>query len=203
MPAAPDHKRPPIHPEDALQDQHYIAVTRSWVQRFVVDLNLCPFARRPFEGDQIRYVVSDAGDEATLLEQLAEEMQQLLAQPAVETSLLIHPFVLQDFLDYNRFLDDCDSLLRALELEGVLQIASFHPDYQFADSQSIDAENFSNRSPYPMLHLLREDIVEQAVSAHPAVEGIPERNIACLRDIGADELARRRAECLAQEEDEE
>ncbi len=177
-----------------------IAATRRWVERLVVGHNLCPFARRELEGERVRFTVTAAEDEEGLLMALAEELELLRRFPDIETTLLIHPQVLQDFLDYNQFLAACEALLLESGLEGVFQVASFHPDYQFAGTTADDAENYSNRSPYPMLHILREDSVARAVAGHPDVEGIPNRNIALLNELGAEQLRATLRDCLTDSE---
>jgi len=167
-------------------DMPYIEATRCWVERAVVGLNLCPFARAPFVQGKIRYAVSHARDSDALLDDLCGELQSLAAaDPAdCETTLLIHPAVFGDFLDYNDFLDVADAAVEALRLDGVLQVASFHPAYQFADSAPDDSENFSNRSPYPTLHLLREASVERAMEAMSDTDEIYRRNLDTLRRLG-------------------
>jgi hypothetical protein len=154
----------------------------------VIGLNLCPFAKAVHAKGQVRYVLSDADTPQALLEQLGEELLRLRDTPAeeVDTTLLVHPRVLADFLDYNDFLDDADALVEALGLDGVLQVASFHPDYRFAGTEPDDLGNFSNRAPFPTLHLLREDSVERAVVAFPDPDAIVERNIETLRKLGAE-----------------
>ncbi|RZI82757.1 MAG: DUF1415 domain-containing protein [Rubrivivax sp.] len=163
-----------------------IAATQQWLEKAVIGLNLCPFAKAVHIKRQIRYVVSEATSEEALLADLLHELQFLhQADPAeVETTLLIHPGVLGDFLDYNDFLEVADAAVGELDLEGELQVASFHPDYQFADSAPDDIENFSNRSPYPTLHLLRESSIDEAVAAFPDAANIYERNIETLRSLG-------------------
>lgn len=165
---------------------------RRWLERAVIGLNLCPFAKAVYAKQQVRIVVSDATTERALLEQLGEEMALLRDTPVeiIDTTLLVHPRVLQDFLDYNDFLDDADALLEAMELDGVLQVASFHPHYQFADTQPDDAENLTNRAPFPILHLLREDSVDRAVDAYPEPDAIIERNVATMRELGAEGYAK-------------
>ena len=165
-----------------------IAETRRWLERAVIGLNLCPFAKSVHAKGQVRYVLSDAGTPDQLLEQLGEELVFLRDAPAaeVDTTLLVHPGVLQDFLDYNDFLEQADALVAELGLEGVLQVASFHPEYQFAGSGPDDIENFTNRSPYPTLHLLREDSVSRAVAAYPDADVIVDRNVETLRALGRD-----------------
>ena len=175
----PDHEFDPDRIE---------ADVRRWLERAVIGLNLCPFAKAVVAKSQVRIVVSDASTERALLEQLGEEMALLRDTPAetIDTTLLVHPQVLGDFLDYNDFLDDADALLEAMELDGVLQVASFHPHYQFAGTEPDDAENLTNRAPYPILHLLREDSVDRAVAAYPEPDSIIERNVATMRELGAE-----------------
>ena len=163
-----------------------IAETQRWLERAVIGLNLCPFAKAVHAKGQVRYVLSAATTPEALLEQLAGELLLLRDTPAaqVDTTLLVHPDVLGDFLDYNDFLDQADALVAELGLEGVLQVASFHPQYQFADSEPGDIANYTNRSPHPTLHLLREDSVERAVAAYPDPDAIIDRNIQTLTDLG-------------------
>ncbi len=165
-----------------------IAATRRWLERAVIGLNLCPFAKAVHARGQVRFVLSAATAPEALLEQLGAELLRLRDTPPaeVDTTLLVHPDALVDFLDYNDFLDEADALVEALGLEGVLQVASFHPHYQFAGSLPEDIANFSNRSPHPTLHLLREDSVTRAVEAFPDPDAIVERNIATLRRLGAE-----------------
>ena len=163
-----------------------IARTQRWLERAVIGLNLCPFAKAVHAKGQVRYVLSAATTPEALLEQLAAELLLLRETPAtlVDTTLLVHPDVLGDFLDYNDFLDQADALVAELGLEGVLQVASFHPQYQFADSGPDDIANYTNRSPHPTLHLLREDSVERAVAAYPDPDAIIDRNIETLTTLG-------------------
>lgn len=167
-------------------EDRVIAATRRWLEKAVIGLRLCPFAAVPFARDQIRYRVSEQRSTEGLAQELAQELVHLhAADPQVcETSLLIHPHVLTDFADYNQFLGEADATIVALELRGEVQIASFHPNYQFAGSALNDVENYSNRSPYPMLHLLREASVTRAVSGYPAIGEIGQRNMATLRELG-------------------
>ena len=169
-----------------------IAETRAWVERVVIGLNLCPFAPAPALKGLIRYATSEAETQEALLEDLATELQHLVASPPeeIETTLLIHPRVLQDFHDFNDFLGLADELLRVLELEGVIQIASFHPRYQFAGTEPDDITNFSNRSPWPTLHLLREDSIARAVDAFPDPEAIFGANMKTLQQLGVEGWAR-------------
>ena len=163
-----------------------LAATKAWLEKAVIGLNLCPFAKSVHVKDQIRYVVSEAATPQDLLEELVQELQ-LLAEidiNEVETTLLIHPQVLQDFDDYNAFLDIAEEALTQLELDGVLQVASFHPDYQFDGTEPDDISNYTNRSPYPTLHLIREESIDRAVEAYPEAETIYERNIEVLQRMG-------------------
>ena len=163
-----------------------IADTRRWIERAVIGLNLCPFAKAVVAKGQVRYVLSDATTPEALLETLGAELLHLRDTPAAEidTTLIVHPRVLADFLDYNDFLDDADALVEQLGLDGELQVASFHPQYRFAGSSEDDIANFTNRSPWPTLHLLREDSVSRAVAAFPDPDAIVERNVATLEELG-------------------
>lgn len=176
-----------------------IAQTRAWVRRAVVGLNLCPFAKAPFSKQQIRYVLSAAIDADALLAQLIAELHALAdADPVVtETTLLIHPHVLTDFLDFNDFLERADRAVEDAGLAGMLQVASFHPRYQFAGTRSDDVTNATNRSPYPTLHLLREDSIDRAVAAFPQAEPIFEANMRTLEALGAEGWTDLQAQCRA------
>src|SRR6266852_695066 len=169
-----------------MDKQTVIDGTRRWISSMVIGLNLCPFARRVFGTDKIRYVVTDAADEKTLLADLAAELKALASSPIakVETALLIHPRVLGSFLDYNDFLGVGELLLEDLGLRGAIQIASFHPDYQFAGTAPGAVENYTNRSPYPMLHLLREESISAAAGDPSALLDIPRRNIETQKSLG-------------------
>ncbi|MFM0739120.1 DUF1415 domain-containing protein [Paraburkholderia xenovorans] len=163
-----------------------IAATRHWLTQAVIGLNLCPFAKAVHVKNQIRYAVSDATNMEAVLADLETEIQALVATDSdqVDTTLLIIPRALGDFLDYNDCLFFADRLIKQLRVEGVIQIASFHPQYQFEDSEPDDIENYTNRAPYPIFHLLREDSIERAVEAFPDAEDIYGRNQATLRRIG-------------------
>jgi hypothetical protein len=160
------------------------ASVRRWVETVVVDLNLCPFAGRELREERIRFVVTLATTEAQLAASLQTELEWLDTHPAIETTLLIHPRVLQDFGDYNQFLEAADELLGAMGVDGIYQIASFHPQYQFAETAPDDVENYTNRSPYPMLHLLREQSLERSIAGYPDTDQIPLRNIALMKRLG-------------------
>ncbi|MYM33381.1 DUF1415 family protein [Duganella sp. FT94W] len=163
-----------------------VADTVHWLEKAVIGLNLCPFAKAVHVKQQVRYVVSEAETPEELLEKLMEELQHLAdADPEqLDTTLLIHPNVLTDFFDYNEFLDVADAALEDLGLDGFLQVASFHPQYQFAGTEQDDISNFTNRSPYPTLHLLREDSIERAVEAFPDASDIFDKNIETLEKLG-------------------
>ena len=163
-------------------------IVHRWIERFVVGHNLCPFARREMENQTVRIVLSEATSELDLLARLREELELLDLDDAIETTVLIHPHVLEDFFEFNQFLDECERLLVLLDREGVYQIASFHPQYQFADTEPEDAENYSNRSPYPMLHILRERSVEKAVADYPDIDNVPARNLQTLESLGREQL---------------
>lgn len=169
-------------------NEEIIAETQAWLEKAVIGLNLCPFAKAVHVKKQIRYVVSAAQTPEALLEELIVELQDLAAADPeeIDTTLLIHPGTLTDFLDYNDFLDVADATVEDLKLDGEIQVASFHPQYQFADTRPDDIDNYSNRSPYPTLHLLREDSIERAVEAFPDAADIFEKNIETLRALGHD-----------------
>jgi hypothetical protein len=175
----------------ALSETVFIDNTRLWVERVVIGLKLCPFAPAPALKNLIRYIVSEAATPEALLEDLITELQRLIeASPGeIETTLLIHPNALRDFHDYNDFLEIADEALAVLGLERHVQIASFHPDYQFADTEADDVGNATNRSPYPMLHLLREESIARAVESFGDTDVISVANIATLKKLGHDGLA--------------
>ena len=169
-----------------MNDEDPIAATRRWLERAVIGLNLCPFAKAVYVKQQVRFVLSGATSPDALLDELIAELS-LLARTGsdeIDTTLLVHPHVLTDFLDYNDFLDRADSAVASLGLEGELQVASFHPQYQFAGTYPDEMGNFTNRSPHPTLHLLREASIDRAVAAFPDPEVIVERNIATLEALG-------------------
>ena len=163
-----------------------IADTVRWLERAVIGLNLCPFAKGPHIKGQIHHAVSEAKGLEGLRDELIEELKALQAMPAEEreTTLLIVPHMLRNFLDFNDFLDEADGVLQELDLEGEFQVASFHPDFQFADTEPDDITNHTNRSPYPTLHLLREASIDRAVEAFPEAEMIYEANMATMEKLG-------------------
>ncbi len=171
-----------------MKHEHIIKPVKKWVETLVVGLNLCPFARREVLAGKVRFTVSEEKTEEQLLIDLQAELDLLEHEPDIETTLLIVPEVLQNFYDFNQFLDDVDGLLVEMNLDGVYQVASFHPDYQFGGTEPDDVENYTNRSPYPILHLIREESLERAVASHPNPAGIPERNIALMDSQGPEKM---------------
>lgn len=167
-------------------NEEIIDETRHWLTQAVIGLNLCPFAKAVYVKEQIRYAVSEARSFEDVLADLESELKHLADSDPEETdtTLLIVPHTLADFAEYNDALHFADTLLKQLKLEGELQIASFHPDYQFDDASPDDIENFTNRAPYPIFHLLREASIERAVDAFPDAAEIYERNMATLRRLG-------------------
>ena len=170
------------------KDQQVISATQAWLQALVIDLNLCPFARRPLQDNKVRFAVSSACEEADLLADLERELELLADSTEIETSLLIAPRLFPDFDSYNQFLNWVDELIDLLDYRGVFQVASFHPLYQFHGTGSEDAENYTNRSPYPTLHLLREDSLEHVTAAYPDTAEIPLRNMEKMQEIGIERL---------------
>ena len=160
--------------------------TRQWLERAVIGLNLCPFAKAVHVKGQIHYAVSEATEPGQLLDELRAELEALVGcEPSDrETTLLMAPHCLHDFIDFNDFLYDGERLIRKRRLEGVVQLASFHPNYRFAGTEADDITNFTNRAPYPMLHLLREASIDKAVAAFPQAETIYETNLRTMRELG-------------------
>jgi hypothetical protein len=169
-------------------DEQVVQNTQAWLERAVIGLNLCPFAKSVHVKGQVHYAVSHASDPAGLLEDLIFELNELVGLDAKvrDTTLLVAPDCLQDFLDFNDFLARADRALVKLGLDGVLQIASLHPHYQFAGTEEDDITNFTNRSPYPTLHLLREDSIDRAVAAFPNPESIFEVNMQTMERLGVE-----------------
>jgi hypothetical protein len=169
-----------------MDDEDVIAATRQWIEKAVIGLNLCPFAKAVYVKDQVRYVVSHAPHLDGLLEDLDRELDFLAAADSeeIDTTLLIHPTLLPDFLDFNDFLQLAEAAVDEHGLEGVIQLASFHPQFQFSDTAPDDIGNYTNRAPFPTLHLLREASIERAVAAFPQAETIYLRNIETLKALG-------------------
>ncbi len=171
-----------------MTDEDVLAATRHWLESAVIGLNLCPFAKAVYVKNQVRLVVSRARHADDLLEELDRELDLLVATPAdeIDTTLLIHATLFDDFLDFNDFLEVADGVVEEHALEGVIQLASFHPKFQFDGTEPDDISNYTNRAPFAMLHLLREDSVERAVAAFPNAEAIFEENIKTLEKLGHD-----------------
>jgi hypothetical protein len=179
---------PDVLDDDLPGAARVVAETRAWMRRAVIGLNLCPFARAVDAKDQVRCVTTAAAYAEALLRVLVDELRLLAeADPAeVDTTLLVHPRVFGDFEEFNDFLELVDAAVEELGLDGELQVASFHPDYQFADTAPDDVTNATNRAPYPTLHLLREASVDRAVAAFPQAEAIFERNMETLERLGVE-----------------
>ena len=173
-------------------DEQIIADIEQWLDEVVIGLDLCPFAARPRREKRVHIAVSHATDEESLLNDLQAELERLSDTPAaeLETTLLAIPDMLEDFADYNDFLDAVDLWVEQFGWEGELQVASFHPQYQFADTEADDPGNLTNRSPWPLLHIIREDSLEKAIEHYPDVDAIPERNIARMKALGPAERKR-------------
>ncbi len=169
-----------------MTDEEVLTQTRHWLEKAVIGLNLCPFAKAVYVKNQVRLVVSHARHADDLLEELDRELDLLVATPAeeIDTTLLIHPTLFEDFLDFNDFLELADGVVSEHELEGVIQLASFHPRFQFDGTEPDDISNYTNRAPFAMLHLLREESVDKAVEAFPEADAIFEQNIQTLEKLG-------------------
>ncbi|OGU20839.1 MAG: peptidase [Hydrogenophilales bacterium RIFOXYD1_FULL_62_11] len=167
-------------------ENEVIAAMREWLEKAVIGLNLCPFAKAVYVRNQVRFVVSTASHLDGWLEDLDRELDFLAAADpeVVDTTLLIHPTLLPDFLDFNDFMQLAEAAVAEHELEGVIQIASFHPRFQFEGTDPDDLGNFTNRAPFPTLHLLREASITRAVAAFPEAETIYQRNIETLEALG-------------------
>lgn len=163
-----------------------IAATRNWVERAVIGLNLCPFAKAVYVKNQVRIVVSKARHLDAFLEELDSELDLLAAaDPSeIDTTLLVHPTLLPDFLEFNDFMQLVEAAVTEHDLEGVIQIASFHPSFQFADTEPDDISNYTNRAPYPTIHLIREASIARAVETIPDTDSIYERNIETMKALG-------------------
>ncbi len=182
-----DGLRPPTPPRNPrIDSEEIIGATRRWLEKSVIGLELCPFAEGPYRSGRVRFCVSEERSAAGLLEELRTELLHLHgADPRIcETTLLIHPWVLTDFIEFNDFLEVCEAAVVDLDLEGELQVASFHPQYQFAGTAPSDIDNFTNRSPHPTLHLLREASIERALATIEDPAEIYRRNVRTLRALG-------------------
>ncbi|PMO54079.1 hypothetical protein BCT07_17290 [Vibrio breoganii] len=166
--------------------------TQDWLEQVVIGLNLCPFAHKPNKNKQIKIAVTEATSEEALLEFILLELRELDSKEPkeLETTLVVSPAMLEDFMDYNFFLDWVDALLKQEDYEGIYQVASFHPDYCFGGTEPEDAENLTNRSPYPTIHLIREESMERVLKHYPDPEAIPDNNIARVEGLTAEEKAK-------------
>lgn len=160
-----------------------LKATKTWFEQVVLGLNLCPFAHKPARENSIRFTHNTNQSLLALGDDLLNEMDYLQQHPEIETSIIILSQCLQDFDAYNSFLEQIERLLKVNDYEGVFQVASFHPDYQFADTEPEDAGNLSNRAPYPLLHIIREDRLEQLIKQHPDTDKIPAINIKTLERL--------------------
>jgi uncharacterized protein len=165
-----------------------IEKTKNWLEKIVIGLNLCPFAKHPFKSEKIRYILHEGNDLNALSDTLVHELRHLAKAEDLETTLIIVADTLQDFEDYLNYVDFSEQILPELNLEGVIQVASFHPLYQFYGSKLDDVENYTNRSPYPMLHLLKESSVTWAVDNFPNVNDIPNQNMKTMQDLGLEKV---------------
>ena len=173
---------------ELLDHEKTVLSVKRWVQAFVIEMNLCPFAKHEILNKRVRFATTKATTEAKLLKSLQDELELLNDDPSIETTLLIHSNVLQDFNSYNQFLNCADKLLFDMDLEGIYQLASFHPNYQFSGTCVDDTENYTNRSPYPLLHLIREESLERAISQHPDIDQVPIQNMALMNSLGRTKL---------------
>ena len=181
----------------------YIATCRNWVEQVVIKHNFCPFAHKPAKRNLIRYQASLAANENDLIADIIDELTLLqhIDPNETETSILIAPLCFEDFIQYNQFLDVVDALIKQFNLEGIIQVASFHPDYQFADLEKNDVRNYTNRSPYPMFHFIREQSIEHARGNMQDTALIPERNMALLETLGIHAIQTQLNACYSQKND--
>lgn len=191
-PASSPDLSPQTEAQSATADGVVVQDMVRWLERAVIDLNLCPFAKGVHTKGQIHYVVSAATDGRELLQDLQRELEALaeISADKRDTTMLMAPECMADFLDFNDFLGLADDLVDAMDLGGILQVASFHPQFQFDGTEIDDVTNNTNRAPYPTLHLLREDSIDRAVEAFPEAEAIFERNMEVLEELGTDGWAR-------------
>ncbi|SBS35238.1 hypothetical protein MAQ5080_03116 [Marinomonas aquimarina] len=181
-----------------LTEELVVAQTQKWVSSFIVAMNVCPFAKREVDRGSVRYVVVRSRQETVALEELMAEIDFLDQHPEVETTLVIFPTMFHDFVGYLDFVDDSEALMYEQGCEGVYQLATFHPKYCFSGTEEDDVSNYTNRSPYPMLHILREASLEKAIDYYGDTADIPERNIKLMEDTGHEALAKLMQQCMAQ-----
>lgn len=181
-----------------LSEELVVEQTQSWVRSFIVGMNVCPFAKREVDRGSVRYVVVRSRQPNVALEELMAEIDWLDQHSEVETTLMIFPTLFSDFMSYLDFVDDSEQLMFEQECEGVYQLATFHPKYCFAGAEEGDVSNFTNRSPYPMLHILREASLEKAIEFYGDTAEIPERNIKLMETTGHEALAKLMQQCMVQ-----
>lgn len=186
-----------MHPQEFQGHEEHVNVVLRWLQEYIVDYNLCPFAKKPLIQNQIRIEVVSEKKRAIILEKFFDELKRLDDNTSVETTLLVFPFSLLDFYQYLEICEFCDQLLIQQGYEGVYQLASFHPGYFFEGEESNDSSHFTNRSPYPIIHILREDSIEQVLKTYKKPEDIPVNNIALMRKLGADYLQKKLKQIVA------
>ena len=183
--------------ENSVSEAQAITEARNWVEQVVIRHNFCPFAHKPAKNNTIRYAACMAEDEESVVGMLIDELMLLrdAERSKIETTVLVAPNCLNDFDRYNQFLDLVDAILEQLHLQGILQVASFHPDYQFGDLEADDVRNYTNRTPHPMFHLIVEDDIERARNTYPDVDSIPEANMRLLEEMGLEEAKRQLEAC--------
>jgi hypothetical protein len=174
----------------------YIQQTTQWIQSVVISLNLCPFAKREMDNNAVRIEVSSSTLFEKGINDLMTEMEYLDLNPTTGTTLLLFPHFLSDFLEYLDFVDLANEKMEQAGYQGIYQLATFHPAYRFHGTAADDVTNYTNRSPYPMLHLLREDMLDKAIAYYGNTEAIPENNMRCLRDLGLTEITNRLQQCM-------
>lgn len=173
-----------------------IRQTQNWIHSLIIKFNICPFAKREMTKGTVRFQVSFTAKEEAALTEIMSEIEALDQQREVETTLMIFPRLFTDFFHYLDFVDLAEQLLVESGYEGIYQIASFHPDYCFADVDFNDVSNYTNRSPYPMLHLLREESVEKAIDYYGDTSTIPEKNIATMQQLGLEKIQKLLSDCM-------
>lgn len=172
-------------------DESCISKTRQWIKSFVIALNFCPFAKREMNRNAVKILVNRDKTIEEAMDALLLELKILTTDPCIETTFLLFPELLSDFFTYLDFVDSAESRILAEGYEGIYQLASFHPDYCFQDANTNDVTNYTNRSPYPMLHILREAAVEEAIARYGDTNEIIKRNQICLEKLGLDEVKHR------------
>lgn len=195
--ATNDATKIPLTRMPEAEQQPILAATQKWLQTIVIGLNFCPFAQREFDKSTIHYALVDSRKTEDVLTALQAEWQRLDQQPDIATTLLILPYGFEGFWDYLDLVDLAEQLLAMEGYEGIYQVASFHPDYCFADADEQDPANFTNRSPYPMLHILREASLERALQHHPDPDSIPDTNIKLAREKGLEQMQALRQACFS------